>query len=304
MGVSIDFLGLRLRNPTILASGILGVTKASLKFVAENGAGAVTIKSISKEPRKGHKQPIVHKFKGGLLNAVGYSNPGYKEALDEFKDLKDVKIPVIGSIVSKDADEFAFLTENFVNKLDFSALEIPLSCPHTPGYGTMAGQSTPEETYKITEAIRAKTTLPLIIKLTSDAPNIIEVAKSAEKAGADAICVTNTLGPGMIIDVYTGKKVIGFGYGGASGKAIKPIAIRTVYDIYEAVKIPIIGTGGISTGEDALQMIMAGAATVGIGTAVITRGVDVFSKVCKEIEDIMDKSGYSTLKKLVGIAHD
>ena len=293
--ISLDFLGLKLKNPTILASGFLGVTAASLRFVVDNGAGAVTIKSITKEPRKGHAQPIVHSFKGGLMNAVGYSNPGYENALEEFSDLSKVGAPVIGSIVAKDADEFAFLTREFVNKIKFNALEIPLSCPHTPGFGTMAGHSSPEATAEITKAIRKNTDLPLIIKLSPNVPNIGAVAKAAEDAGADAICAVNTAGPGMCIDVNTGKKMLGFGMGGISGDALKPLAIRTVYDIYEFVKIPIIGTGGVSTGEDAMQMIMAGATCVGIGTGIMTRGVDVFRKVSGELQEIMKKNNYSKI---------
>src|SRR3989344_4222238 len=207
---------MEMRNPTILASGILGVTTASLKFCADHDAGAVTMKSITKEVRKGHNQPIVHVYEGGMLNAVGYSNPGYESAIDEFKDLKKVGCPVIGSIVAKDAEEFAFLAENFVNKLEFDALEIPLSCPHTPGFGTMAGHSTPEATREITQAIKEKTNIPLIIKLSPNAQNIGMVAKAAEDAGADAICAVNTMGPGMLIDTKTGKKIMGFGMGGVS----------------------------------------------------------------------------------------
>jgi dihydroorotate dehydrogenase (NAD+) catalytic subunit len=299
-----NLCGSKLKNPTILASGILGVSIASVKFCADNGAGAVTIKSITKEPRKGHNQPVVHTFEGGMMNAVGYSNPGYEDALEEFKDLKNVGCPVIGSIVAKDAEEFAFMTENFVNKLDFDMLEIPLSCPHTPGFGTMAGHSTPEATAEITKAVKKVSKIPIIIKLSPNVPNIGLVAKAAQDAGADAICAVNSMGPGMIIDIYSGKKVLGFGMGGVHGEALKPIAIRTVYDIYDFVKIPIIGTGGISTGDDAIQMMMAGATAVGIGTAVVTRGASVFSKVSNEIKEFMEENGYTKIKQIVGMAHE
>ncbi len=302
--LSLEFLGFKMRNPTILASGILGVTASSLRFVAENGAGAVTIKSISKDPRKGHEMPIVHSYGHGLLNAVGYSNPGYINALEEFSSLSNIGAPIIASVVAKDAEEFAFLAKNFADKLDFDALELPLSCPHTPGYGTMAGHSTPEATFEITKAVKKSTKLPIIIKLSPNAPNIASVAKAAQKAGADAICAVNTAGPGMAIDVNSGKKMLGFGMGGLSGEALKPLALRTVYDIYEAVDIPIIGTGGVSTGRDALQMIMAGATCVGIGTAVATRGVDVFTKVCNEISEIMEKNNYKKITDLIGMAHE
>jgi len=304
MGLGTTFLGMKMKNPTVLASGILGTSTSAVKFCADHGAGAVTIKSISKDPRKGHDTPIVHCFQGGMMNAVGYSNPGYELALSEFSNLKRVGVPVIGSIVAKDAEEFAFLTKEFVNKLEFDALEIPLSCPHTPGFGTLAGQSTPEATFAITKAIRTKTKIPLIIKLSPSVDNIGEVAKAAERGGADAICAVNTLGPGLLIDVKSRKKILGFGMGGVSGAALKPVALRTVYDIYEFVDIPIIGTGGISTGDDAIQMLMAGASIVGIGTAVAERGVGVFRKVCDELQQILDQNGYNNVKDLIGAAHE
>ncbi|MFH2021440.1 MAG: dihydroorotate dehydrogenase [archaeon] len=304
MKTNIKLCNMEMDNPTILASGILGVTAASLKFCADNGAGAVTIKSITKEPRIGHPQPIVHFYEGGLMNAVGYSNPGFAEALGEFEELGSVGAPVIGSIVAKDAEEFAFLAEYFADKLKFAALEIPLSCPHTPGFGTMAGHSSPEATYEITAAIKDATKLPVIIKLSPNVNNIGAVAKSAEEAGADAICAVNTLGPGMLIDTDSKKRILGFGMGGLSGEAIKPIAIRTVYDIYKFVDIPIIGTGGVASGDDAVQMMMAGASAVGIGTAVLTRGANVFKLVTEEMKEYMEKNGYSKVSDLKGLAHE
>ncbi|MFH1591656.1 MAG: dihydroorotate dehydrogenase [archaeon] len=299
--IGVDFLGSKLKSPTVLASGILGVTTASMRLCVENGAGAVTMKSITREPRKGHAQPIVHQFPGGLLNAVGYSNPGYEAALEEFSGIGRLGVPVIGSIVAKDADEFAFLAEHFADKLPFAALEIPLSCPHTPGFGTMAGQSTPEATLKITKAVKKKTKLPLIVKLSPNVQNIAGLAKAAETAGADAICAVNSMGPGMLIDISTGKRALGFGMGGVTGAALMPIALRTVYDISQAVKIPIIGTGGVATGEDAMQMLMAGATVVGVGTAVLDRGVEVFDRINEELAELMDIYGYNRIKDIIGV---
>lgn len=302
--VSTELCGIKLKNPLVLASGILGVTKSSLKNAALNGAGAVTIKSVSIDPRKGHNCPILLTYEAGIMNAVGYSNPGFKAALDEFQRLDDIDVPVIASIVGKDAGEFAYLTKNFVNKLKFDALEIPLSCPHTPGYGILAGQGTPEATYEITAAVKNKTRLPVFIKLTADVKAIGEVARAAEKAGADGITVTNTIGPGMVINIEAGKPILDFRVGGLSGPAIRPIAVRCVYDIYKAVKIPIIGTGGITTGRDAVEMLMAGATAVGLGSAIYYRGIDVFSKITSEIEEFMIKNNYNSTKEIIGKAHE
>ena len=301
--MEIDLCGIKLRNPTILASGILGVSKASLANVARQGAGAVTIKSITKEPRTGHKNPIIITFEAGMLNAVGYSNPGLEEAKKEFSDLKDVPAPVIASIVAKDAEEYGFMVENFLTD-EFAAVEIPLSCPHTPGFGTLAGHSTPEATFDITKAVKNKTKLPVFVKISPNVPAIGELAKAAEKAGADAITAVNTAGPGMVIDIKSAKPILSFKCGGVSGPALRPIAVRCVYDVYEAVKIPIIGTGGISNGRDAIEMIMAGATAVGIGSAIYYRGVDVFSKVSKEIEEFMKENNYKNIKEMIGAAHE
>ena len=295
--------GLKLRNPTVLASGIVGVSKASVSYAAENGAGAVTIKSLTTDRRKGHPAPIILTYEGGMLNSVGYSNPGIDNVEDEFRELKSVGAPVIGSITGKDADDFSVLAEK-INGMDFAAVEIALSCPHTPGYGTMAGQSTPEATGEITKAVREKTDKPLFVKLSPNVMAISEIAKAAEKAGADAITAVNTLGPGMIIDVKSTKPVLGGKIGGLSGDGLRPVAVRCVYDIYKSVKIPIIGTGGIITGEHAVQMMMAGASAVGIGTAVYNRGIGVFNKINDEISRFMKENGYDSIEDMRGKAHE
>ena len=295
--------GIRLKNPTVLPAGFLGISKKVLERVANSGAGAVTTKSITVKPKKGHDNPIlIQATKESFLNAVGYANPGLEAAKKEFGDLKDFPVPVIGSIVGTDANEFAFLAEN-LNDVGFKAIEIVLSCPHTPGFGLMAGQGTPESTKDITSAVRKKTKLPLFVKLSPNVMNLGEVAKVAEKAGADGITAVNTLGPGMVIDVKTGKPVLGFKVGGMSGPALKPIAIRCVYDIYKAVKIPIIGMGGITTGKDAIEMMMAGASAVGIGTGIYYRGWDIFKKVCDEMTKFLKSHDYSSLKEVIGVAH-
>jgi dihydroorotate dehydrogenase (NAD+) catalytic subunit len=294
--------GIRLENPTILASGILGVTKSSLANCAKNGAGAVTLKSISREPRKGHNNPIIITFEAGMMNAVGYSNPGLEEARKEFIGLKDVQAPVIASIVGTKAEDFAFMAKEFLTD-EFSAVEVPLSCPHTPGFGTLAGQGTPEATYDITKAVVSNTKLPVFVKISPNTQSLGDVAKAAERAGAAAITCGNTLGPGMVIDIRTRQPILDFRVGGVSGPALRPIAVRCVYDVYKAVKIPIIGVGGVQTGRDAIEMMMAGASAVGIGTGVYYRGPEVFSLVCKEMEEFMTEERIKSLKEIIGAAH-
>ena len=299
-----NFCGMELKNPTILASGLMGVTKDSLKKVASGGAGAVTIKSISKESREGHHNPILVGYESGFLNAVGYSNSGIEEAKKEFTNLKEVGAPVIGSIIGTTAKDFEYMAKNFSQ--GFDAIEIPLSCPHTPGFGMLAGQSTPEATQEITKAVKENIDVPRIVKIAPSAPDLGGIAKAAQVAGADALNVGNTLGPGMVINIEARKPVLDFRVGGLSGPGIKPISIRCVYDCYKATegKMPIIGTGGITTGEDAIEFMMAGATTVGIGTAVYYRGIDVFKKVSQEMEQWMKKEKVMNLKEIVGAAHE
>jgi dihydroorotate dehydrogenase (NAD+) catalytic subunit len=303
MNLETKLCGIKLENPTILASGILGTSRSLLARVIENGAGAVTIKSISFEPREGHRNPTVTAFEGGMMNAIGYSNFGVEGALKEFANLEGLRAPVFASIVGTGTEDFVRVAEG-LKDLNFAAIEVPLSCPHTPGFGTLAGQDTPEKTYEITRAVAGQTKLPVFVKLSPNTKNIGEVAKAAEKAGASAITAVNTLGPGMIINIESGKPVLDFKVGGVSGPALKPVAVRCVYDVYGSVKIPVIGVGGISSGRDAIEMLMAGATAVGIGSGVYYRGMDVFKKVCSEMSEWVEENGYKSLKELVGAAHE
>jgi len=300
--LSINLTGLKLKNPTILASGFLGLDCAQLHRVVRGGAGGVTLKSLTIEPRKGHNNPIfIQAGEGAFMNAVGYANKGIDLGVEEFKKWDDC-VPLIGSIVGSSSDEFAQLAEKII-ETPIKALEIVLSCPHTPGFGLMAGQGSPSATAEITRAVRKKTKLPLFVKLSPSVEAIGEVAKAAEAEGANAINMGNTLGPGMRIDINRVSPILAFKVGGVSGPAIKPIMIRSVYDLYKAVKIPVIATGGITTGEDAIEAIMAGAAAVEIGTAIYLRGIFVFKKVCQEMCNWMSQHNYKKIQQLIGLVH-
>ena len=302
--LSVDIFGCVLKNPTVMASGILGTTRDLLKTACENGAGAVTIKSISQEPRKGHANPTVLAFGTGLINAVGYSNPGIGHASQEFTDLNEVGCPVIGSLIGTCVEEFAYVSSR-MDQLGFAALEVPLSCPHTPGYGKLGNQDNPEEVYQIVDTICSNTSKPLFVKLppAASAGNLIEMALAAKDAGAYGITASNTIGPGMIIDIESGNPYLGFQIGGISGPALKPLAIATVFQLFEAVEMPIIGTGGVSSGRDAIEMIMAGATAVGIGTAVLSRGMSAFKDITNEMAEILTEQGVGSLAEIRGLAH-
>lgn len=297
--------GKPMKNPLILASGILGVTKKQMQEVCKAGAGAVTAKSLSLETRKGHETPIMVDTGCGLLNAVGYSNPGIERGLEEFSGWK-MKEQFIISITAKDEKEFGELTEkidNMKDKLNCAAIEVALSCPHTPGFGMLAGQASPEMAGKITEAVVAKTKLPVIIKLSPAVSGQVKAAIECEKAGAAAINMGNTI-PGMVIDIERKKPVLSFGFGGVSGPGIRPIVVKQVYDIYDAVKIPIIGTGGVDNGKDAIEMMMAGASFVGVGTAVYYHGKEAFGKIEDEMQTWLKQREYKNVKEIVGVAHE
>lgn len=300
--LSVNLAGIHLANPTILASGILGLKSDLMERVAASGAAAVTLKSLTAEPRKGHNNPIIVEFETGVMNAVGYANDGIDAGVIEFKKWNGV-VPLIGSIVGKDAAEFGELAEK-ISEAPIAALEIVLSCPHTPGYGLLAGQGTPEATSEITRAVVAKTKAPVFVKISPSVPGIGDIAKAAEAEGAAAINMGNTVGPGMKIDLARRAPILDFKFGGMSGPAIKPLTIRSVWDIYQAVKIPVIAVGGLQTGEDAIEAILAGATAIGIGTGIHYRGMDVFKLVCDEMTAWMEKNGVKTLSELKGKAHE
>ena len=296
------FLGKTFSNPLVVASGILGVTAASLKNVIDNGAGGVTAKSISLEPRTGHPNPTMVGFEHFFINAVGLSNPGIDEAIKELTKFKSLtEAPLIGSIFAGTPEEFGEMAKKIcAAPIDF--LEVDISCPNvSTEFGDPFAYSIPA-VEKITRAVKANSTVPFSIKLSPNAWNIAAIAKAAEANGADAITAVNTIS-GMMIDVRTKTPVLHNKQGGVSGPALFPIALKCVYDIYKVVKIPIIATGGVTTGEDALAMIMAGATLVGVGSAVYFRGENCFEKITEEMKQIMTEENINSLEEIRGIAH-
>ncbi len=306
MMLSSELFGKKLKNPIILASGVLGMTKGSLEAACENGCGAVTSKSFTIEARKGHEGPNIVETECGILNAMGYPNPGIDAGLDELSGWDREEALTI-SIVGKDKKEFSELAGKAEARRDVlgaTAIEVVLSCPHTPGYGTMVGQSTPENVSEITKAVKESTGLPVIIKLSPSVPGEVKAALAAEEAGADAINMGNSLGPGMKIDIHRKMPILGFKVGGLSGPPIKPMAVRCIYDMYKAVKIPILGCGGVNAGVDAVELMMAGSRWVSVGTAVYYRGPKVFADIEGEMKVWMELNGYSKVDELVGAAHE
>lgn len=301
--LSVIICGVRFNNPMVLVSGIL-VTPQDLIRMANNGAGGITTKSTSLEIREGHPLPRVVRFNHGFLNSVGLKNPGIEKATEELRAiLNAIEIPIIVSIVANKASDFQTLAKK-IAKVKPHFIELNLSCPNVEEEFGYPFATDANISAKIVEKVKKVTgNIPIIAKLSPNVSNIKKIAKAVESAGVDVISAINTVGPGMVIDIYKKRPTLGNKRGGVSGPAIKPVAIRCVYDIFEAVKIPIIGLGGVTTGEDAVEMIMAGASSVGIGSAFYLRGKNVFNDITKEIEDFMKKENYKSIKEFKGAAH-
>lgn len=302
MSLSVNFLGKKFKNPLVLASGILGVTASSWGNVVKHGIGGITIKSCSLEPRDGHPNPVMSGQKHYFINAVGLSNPGVDEVVQEINNYKiKHKEPLIGSIFAGSVKDFGRLAKR-ICEADLDFLEVNISCPNVKKEFKDPYSYSEEASAKITKEVKKNANVPIIMKLSPDAWNIASIGKACEDAGADALCAINTVS-GMAINAEMACPVLSNGQGGISGPAIKPVAIKCVWDLYEQVKIPIIGTGGITYGEDAIEMLMAGATLIGVGSAVYYREVEVFKKITKEMQEFMQKNKYQNIKELIGRAH-
>lgn len=290
---------LHLRNPTMLAAGVLGLTGFSLKRVWGAGAGAVVTKSTSLQAREGHPGPNVVQVAGGLLNAMGLPNPGIGDMLEEIKIVKKAGATVVGSIFGEKSEDFATLAVE-MEKGGIDAIELNLSCPMIREVW-MLGHD-PRITKSIIEKVKGNITVPVFAKLpgTTYTPNLLNIAKSAERAGADGITLANTY-PALALDVEANEPI--HKSWGLSGPAIKPLTLRLVYDAYEVVKIPIIGCGGISSADDAIEYFLAGASAVQIGTGIMYRGLEIFSEVCEGIRSFMKEKGLKEIGDMVGLAH-
>ena len=271
----------------------------AMKRIFESDAGAVVTKSIGLKPREGYPNPTVIELEHGILNAIGLSNPGIDNFEEEIKTLKKSKIPVIGSIFGSTTREFMKVADK-MEKYGANALELNMSCPHAKGYGLEIG-SRPELVKKITFNVKKTVEIPVFVKISPNLTDIVKIAKSAEKGNADAIVAINTV-KAMKIDLDLKKPVLSNKIGGYSGKAIKPIGVRCVYEISRNINIPVIGVGGITTGEDAIEYFMAGATAVQIGSGIYYRDIDVFKKINTEIKNWMKNNGYKKLSEIIGVA--
>jgi dihydroorotate dehydrogenase (NAD+) catalytic subunit len=298
--LSISLAGLELTNPTILASGILGYSAESLNRIAKGGAGAVVTKSVGKEPRVGYSNPTLVQAESGLINAMGLPNPGIDVYAEEIRFSKTIlKVPLIVSVFGYTAEEYAEVAKKAV-EAGADAVELNVSCPHVRQTGAEIGQS-PKFLAEVVTRVKASVNKPLIVKLSPNVADITLLAQAAVEAGADALTAVNTL-KAMAIDTETMRPILSNVKGGLSGPAVKPVALRCVYDIAEAFKVPVIGCGGIANWHDAVEFFLAGASAVQIGTAVAV-DIEVFQTINRGVENYLRRKHFGSVNEIVGLAH-
>ena len=299
---SVELCGVKLDNPVVPASGTFGFGQEFAEFYDINCLGAISIKGTTREARFGNPTPRIAECKAGLINAVGLQNPGIDRVIaEELPRLREIyHKPIVANISGFSFEEFEECCAKIDKEEQVEIIEVNVSCPNVHNGGMSFGTQ-PESAAEVTRRVKAVTTKPVFIKLSPNVTDIVAIARACEEAGADGICLINTL-LGMRIDLNRKKPIIANVTGGYSGPAIKPVAVRMVYQVYEAVKIPIIGMGGISSAEDVIEMMLAGASAVEIGAQNL---VDPMAcpKIIEELPKVMEKYGIKNLKDIIGGAH-
>ena len=297
--LSVDIDEITLRNPTMLASGILGISQSIFERLYDENIGGIVTKSISVEPMKGYPNPTIIPLSGGsYLNAVGLSNPGVNAFSEELSQNKN--IPIFISLVGSSEKDFAKMIKVF-DSLNIIGYEINLSCPHVSKMGMEVGDDL-EAVTKIVSTARKNTKKPISVKVGVGSVDVIELARTAIDAGANIITAINTL-RAMSIDVETMMPILSNRIGGLSGTAIKPIGIRCVYEISKNLKVPVIGCGGISTWQDVVEYMLAGASAVQIGSVLGSAGPRIFNSITKDLKKYIERKGIMKISEIVGIAH-
>lgn len=304
--ISTELCGIRLDNPVIPASGTFGYGREFNEFYDINCLGTFSFKGTTLEPRFGNPTPRIAECPDGMINAVGLQNPGVEKVINEELPAlaeifhKPVMANVSGFSVSDYAKTVEKLEADEAASRQIGWYEINISCPNVHG-GGMAFGTCPQAAAEVTKAVRKMTKKPMLLKLSPNVSDITEIAKACEDAGADGISLINTL-LGMRIDLRTKRPVIANKMGGFSGHAILPVALRMVWQVYDAVKIPIVGMGGVSSAEEVIEMMLAGAHAVEIGAANLTEPF-ICKKIIKELPNTCKKYGITSLKEIIGGAH-
>lgn len=302
VNTKVTLCGVEMDNPIIPASGTFGFGYEFAEIYDINCLGTFSFKGTTKEPRFGNPTPRIAECASGMINAVGLQNPGVEKVLSEElpKLKKCFRKPVMANVSGFSVEDYAYTVEKLDAENQIGWFEVNVSCPNVHGGGMSFGTS-PDAAAEVTRACRKVTNKPLLIKLSPNVTDIVSIAKACEDAGADGISMINTL-LGMRIDLKTKKPVIANKMGGFSGPAIKPVALRMVYQVFDAVKIPIVGMGGIATAEDVIEMMLAGATAVQIGAANL---VDPYCcrDIIEKLPQVMEKYNISDLKSIIGGAH-
>lgn len=299
--LSVSLGPLRLRNPVLTASGTCGFGREIAPFFPLSGLGALVTKNVTLEPRAGNPPPRVTETPAGMLNAVGLQNPGVDAFLRaELPWLREQDVPVIVNISGRTVDEYAAVAARLDGEPGIAALEINISCPNVKE-GCLIFGSDPRQAAAVTAAVRAVTKLPLIVKLSPNVGSIVAVAEAVAGAGADIISLINTL-TGMEIDIRAKRPILANLTGGLSGPAVRPVALRMVWEVYEAVRLPLIGMGGIAGPEDAVAFLLAGAGAVAVGTAALA-DPGVYGPILEGIRSYLVEEKFSSVGEIIGLAH-
>ncbi len=296
--LSVEIAGLKLHTPVIAASGTFGFGGQFLPYMDLNKLGGISAKGLTLAPRQGNPAPRIAEIPGGILNSVGLQNPGVEAFIqDEIPWLKEYNTAIIANIAGNTVEDYCRMAERLNEVPEVSALEVNVSCPNVKHGGAAFG-TIPSLVEEVTREVKKRYNKTVIIKLTPNVTSIAETAKAAEAGGADSVSLINTL-LGMAVDIRTRRPILKNNTGGLSGPCVKPIAVRMVSDVYHAVKIPIIGMGGIMTGEDAIEFFLAGASAVMVGTANLVNP-DACVHITDEIEAYLKQYGYSSVREIVG----
>lgn len=298
MNLAVEIAGVKMKNPVTTASGTFGSGLEYNEFVDVSKLGAVTTKGVANVPWPGNPTPRIAETYGGMLNAIGLQNPGIDVFIErDIPFLKEHNATIIVNVCGKSMEDYVEVVERLADQ-PVDLLEINVSCPNVKEGGIAFGQD-PKALYEITKAVKAVAKQPIMMKLSPNVTNIVDMAKAAEAGGSDALSLINTL-TGMKIDINKRKILLANQTGGMSGPAIKPVAVRMVYQVAKAVNLPIVGMGGIATAEDALEFLMAGATAVAVGTANF-RNPYATMEVIEGIEAYMKKNGINDIHDLIGI---
>lgn len=299
--LTVKLAGLKIRSPFILASGILGLSSIFLRRVSSvRGIGAVTSKSIGLKPREGYPNPTVVVLPYGLLNAMGLPNPGLEAFLKELDEAGKFYVPLIVSFYGYELEELKSIASRLDKHPLVSALEFNASCPHVSE--VFKWENNPELIAEAVSQIKKNSKKPLFVKISPNTHLIVDIARAAAEAGADGVTAVNTI-RAMAIDIELCKPILSNIYGGLSGPALKPIAVRCVYEIYKEINIPIIGCGGVSSYLDAVEFLLAGASAIGIGSAISFKGLSIFEELTRGLVNYMKRKGFRRVEELVGLSH-